>query len=389
MVLRFRQDVAILGRESQPNRNVEPLFGDDLLRRRDRFEDLVLSHGIGSQMRPSLVLGRPPTSLRYMVEPEAPVKPVNHFPKWLEGKYRPRGLSQEGMQFLHKLAPDSAFKNGGIDLLQVDGNWQSIEQRMAYLQRKYVALDLLRKGLVVEQGGRFWPRDLEHEARKTINVVSQGRERILRASEVSQQDFDDMLVWIATFREASIDQVRATMAARQDVTHAAIERALKDRHVELNEVRFGRESMPIGTVHLTTDGMKYIKGMEGGRSFLDCGFGTRKVGTGIGEYHEQAVSDGIGYYCHEVQEAGGIVTEIALDSTLRREYLGDRFVPDFRIKYEIEGDPGRWDVEVIGLSSDYRRSSTSAKTKSTGMRSFNPTGKKAGSGSMDVRVRPT
>lgn len=303
-------------------------------------------------------------------------------PAWLEGQFRPKGLSPLGRDFLSRLSPERAAATGGVSPL-LEGPWESLEQRMAYLTQKYLALELVRRGLVVEADGRFWPRVFAREAemeglRATIRRREQWDGKAPMTSE-------DALVWLAAYREAAWDQMRALHPQDKRGTDALVQALLDQGLAEERRVRMGQGSL--GTLRLSPRGFDAFKRLDGAQEFLRRGFGPRKTGRGIGELHEQAVGDGIGYFGHEVQTLGGRVTGITLDPGLRREYLGSEHYPDLRVEYEIEGLAAQWDIEVVGTHrTEYGHAILASKTAGSTMRAFNPMGRSGATRKRDVQV---
>lgn len=294
---------------------------------------------------------------------------VVRVPKWLDGAFRPRGLSVQGREFLERLDPARESAKAGVGLLDEEP-WSSLDQRMAYLRRKYLALDLVRRGLAVEADGRFWPQALAEEA---MRAHARGPALRRRHDEAGPLKLQDALAWAGAFREASWDHFRSLHPPYHRATDHLIQ-AMLDKHLLMaREVAFGKGQLH--TLRLTDRGMEFLRRMPEGEGLIARGFGPRKTGRGIGEYHEQAVGDGIGYFAHEVQAGGGRVTGFTLESALRREYAASSHRPDFRIEFETEFGRSSMDIEVAGVGRDYRGSTRLSKMAAVAVRGFDPRGR--------------
>lgn len=303
-------------------------------------------------------------------------------PRWLDGKYRPKNLSLEGRSFLERLDPERVVASGGVSPLPTTP-WLDLGDRMSYLQKKYMGLDLVRRGLAVESNGAFWPKALEREAELArIKALDLRRDR---GDQHPPMDPGEALIWLAAYREAAWDQMRALHPQQAEGVDALLQALIDQSLVEERRVRMGAGDL--GTLRLSQRGLAAFKSLPGAEEFLRRGFGPRKTGHGIGEYHEQAVGDAIGFFGQEVQALGGVVQGFTLDSGLRREYLGTSHYPDLRVEFEVEGK-GRahWDIEVVGTGRGYERRSVGAKLAGSTMRAFDPLGRAGAGRKRDVRV---
>ena len=303
-------------------------------------------------------------------------------PAWLEGKFRPRNLTAGGRDFLERLNPSVVAKEGPVGLLHQEP-WNSLRDRMDYLQRKYLALDMVRKGFAVEVDGCFWPYDLRFEAQK---VESASRVRRRNGQQEPPLSHQELMVWLGAFREASWDQVRSLHPPFQEGIDLLVETMIERGAAERRRVQFGQGTL--STVRLSDLGLCQLKSLQEGPDLLQRGFGHRPTGPGWGEFHEQAVGDGIGYFCHELQASQSEITGITLDAGLRREYLGAPHIPDFRVEFKNDLGSAHWDIEVIGIGRRYRNTGDQAgKTASVTVRGFDPMGRSAASRAKDVGVR--
>jgi len=391
MTLRFHQSVGLVGPDGRPvnpapEMRITPsrsLAKDqEEGRRGGLYRGIALAEGafiptlIGGGSRPAAE-----PSKMDLEESHARMR-ISALPKWLDGHYRPKGLTPMGREFLESLAPDLVVVSGGVTPLH-EKSWVSLEDRMSYLSRKYLALDLVRRGLAVEADGKFWPRALEREAQMAaIRALERRRDM---GDDGSPMGPDEALVWLAAYREAAWDQIRALHPQDAQKTDALMQALMDQGLAEERRVRLGQGSL--GTLRLTPRGFDAFKVMPGAEEFLRRGFGPRKTGRGIGELHEQAVGDGIGYFGHEVQSLGGVVTGITLDPGLRREYLGSKHYPDLRVEFEIEGHGAQWDIEVMGTHrNEYGHKSVASKTAGVTMRAFDPLNRSSAGRKRDVRV---
>ncbi len=391
MSLRFRQSVGLVGPDG---RAVQP--GPEMrisMPRAQALEEARANRGRKSRglylaeghMIPTFAGGGGHPEVKSTV-PEAREAQdrmrISPLPKWLDGRYRPKGLSPMGRDFLERMAPDRVEAVGGVSPLQAEA-WGDLDQRMAYLQRKYMGLDLVYRGVAVEADGQFWPKVLEREA-QLARIRALDRRRDIGEGGALMGP-DEAIVWLAAYREASWDQMRALHPQKAQETDALIQVLLDQGIVEERRVRMGQGSL--GTLRLSHRGFDAFKAMPGAEEFLRRGFGPRKTGRGIGELHEQAVGDGIGYFGHEVQNLGGEVTGITLDPGLRREYQGSNHLPDLRVEFEIEGHGAQWDIEVMGTHrNEYGHKSVASKTAGVTMRAFDPLGRSSAGRKRDVRV---
>lgn len=303
-------------------------------------------------------------------------------PKWLEGRFRPRNLTLEGQRFLERMDPYVVRRQGPVDIL-VPEPWASLRERMAYLQRKYLALDMVRKGFAVETDGRFWPWPERFAAR---DEESPARVRRCTTNCEPPMEMQEMVVWLGAFREASWDQLRALHPDNQAGIDRLVEYMVQIGAAERRRVEFGQGTL--STIRLTDRyGMNCLKAHPDGKDLIRRGFGNRGTGPGFGEYHEQAVGDAIGYFTHELQADKSEVTGITLDSALRREYLGSPKIPDLRVEFKNDFGHAHWDVEVVGIGRGYRNSKAQAdKLANVTVRGFDPAGRSAASRLKDVGV---
>lgn len=291
-------------------------------------------------------------------------------PKWLEGRFRPRNLSFEGQRILERMEPKIVLAEGPVHVLEQAEPWGSLQERMAYLQRKYLLLDMVRKGFAVETDGTFWPAELEREARLWSFRAPARR----RAPSFDEPPINvwDASAWVGLFRRASWDQLRALHPGYQLEVDGLLQLMLDQRILEEDRVPFGQGMLTM--LGLSTVGLKALKQQEDGRELISRGGGVRGVGPGFGEYHEQAIGDAIGYFTHEVQANEGEVIGITLEKRLRAEYLGAEHIPDLRIEYRTDVGYNHWDIEVLGLGRQYTSGGLVAMKagSSVSLRCFDP-----------------
>jgi hypothetical protein len=309
-------------------------------------------------------------------------------PSWLGGRFRPRNLSLDGQILLEHLDPAVVRKEGPILLLDGYDDWESLADRMTYLQEKYLLLDLVRKGHGVEADGRFWPAQLA----KIAELTDLSAPRRRRESQAPQPPItiQETIGWLGAFRRASWDQMRSLHPRHREGMDHLLQHLMDCKLVQEERVAFGLGTL--GTLSLTDRGVKELKSSPEGRDLVRRGFGTRGSGRGFGEFHEQGVGDAIGYCTQEVQVNGGEVLGITLEHGLRREYLGAEHIPDLRIEFKTDVGYYHWDVEVLGLGVDNRGYKSSAKIQaklgsSATVRGFDPMGRSVAGRDKDVRVK--
>ncbi len=380
MTLRFRQSLRpapVLGL-SAPERE-EARFAlrepdpEPVLRRRRAFAEEGGVALIG-------LAGTWPKAPRVTEEPSRKIREARA-PQWLEGKFRPRNLTLDGQRFLERMDPYVVRRKGPVDIL-VPEPWASLNDRMAYLQRKYLALDMVRKGFAVEVDGRFWPWQ---ERIAAMDEESPARVRRCTTNCEPPMEFREMIVWLGAFREASWDQLRALHPDNQAGIDRLVEYMVQHGSVERRRVEFGQGSL--STLRLTDYGMRCLKGHPEGKELLRRGFGNRGTGPGYGEYHEQAVGDAIGYFTHELQADQSEITGVSLDAALRREYLGSPHIPDLRVEFKNEFGQAHWDIEVVGVGTRYKyQAGRAGKLSAATVRGFDPAGRTANKRSKDIGV---
>jgi len=391
MSLRFHQSVGLVGPLGEPLRAPEPKPRvltarplspeEERERRGERTRGLYLGEGSSVPM----FLGRVTSAPAPAVVPDEGAREklrILSAPRWLDQRYRPRNLTPGGRSFLERLDPERVVASGGVSPLPTTP-WLDLGDRMGYLQKKYMGLDLVRRGLAVESNGAFWPKALEREAELArMKALDLRRDR---SDQHPPMDPDEALIWLAAYREAAWDQMRALHPQQADGVDALLQALIDQSLVEERRVRMGAGDL--GTLRLSQRGLAAFKSLPGAEDFLRRGFGPRKTGAGIGEYHEQAVGDAIGFFGQEVQILGGTVRGFTLDAGLRREYLGTSHYPDLRVEFEVEGQ-GRahWDIEVMGTGRGYARKSVGAKLTGSTMRAFDPLGRASAGRKRDVRV---
>lgn len=379
MSLRFIQSIQLDG----PHPDSSRARNMDRTQAQNRSEEFEIERPFGEAKAGSgIILGRPYEVAEAVIIPKDLGSRSRPFrtPDWLDGRFRPRNLTQEGLTFLKRMDPAVSSELGGVEILGINP-WSSLEERLEYLQRKYLALDMVRKGFAVETDGKFWPKVLQREADRAGMMAIQRRRELSLQAPIS---VEEAFVWMGAFREASWDQMRSLHPHLQDHMDALLQAMLDQKLIESRRVIFGEGTLE--TLRISENGMRIFRMIPEGKELLNRGFGPRKTGRGIGEYHEQAVGDGIGYFCHEIQVNDGTVTGIALDSMLRREYLGNPHSPDFRIEFETDLGKDQWDIEVMGVGCDYRGNKISKVKSSVSTRIFDPVGRKAASRMKDVGV---
>lgn len=295
----------------------------------------------------------------------AGVKPRT--PAWLGGKFRPRNLTPEGQALLERMEPDSVLRDGPVDPVPAK-DWGSLRERMAYLQRKYILLDMLRRGFACESGGRYWPFQLAAQARED---QANGHERRKggdrrdggrgpgRDRRKAEDDADAPLVlsveailgWMAVFREPTYDQLRALHPNRKGEVDRALQQMVKAGLIVEHSLPFGESDLTV--LRMTDAGIASFRAAhEDWKGLALRGIAPRQSGQSY-VYHEQAVGDALGYFMQEVQTLGGVVTGVLLEAGLRRLFNGHQHVPDLRVEFELDGASRHWDVEVIGLGHSH------------------------------------
>lgn len=285
--------------------------------------------------------------------------------EWLKGAYRPRNLTEIGALATEELRP------GGPGLITVgQDDWRDLEDRKAYLSRRYVGLDLLRKGLVVEVLGTYWNRE---DKRPKEKVQAEVMARLSGGEPHTTRE--DLMCWAACFRRMSLEHLYSLdpQGAKENLIRAM--EMVEQGVFEAREVQ-------IGEGHLTTLGMTRRGWKEFRKEFPEAeerGLGPREpLGRNL-ELHEQAVGDALGYFAHEIQAKGGEVVGVWLDRSLRRMHLGDDKVRDLRIEFVNRlGLRTLAEVEVVGVSNAYRMARAVAKSGGFGRRGFDVTGRLKG-----------
>lgn len=291
-------------------------------------------------------------------------------PTWCRNGYRPRYLTEQGARVLWALDPEregTAFPLG----MGPNPN-RSLEDRSAFLARRYTALDLLLRGQVFEAGGQYHHRRFQDDRdRLRENWLAS-----LEEGEPGGPSEESLLLWTGLLRRPSWEQLFAVDSCAKRVIADRIER-LRDQGLLVTEpVQLGRGE--IETWCLTRKGLYRLREMEP-RS-RDFGWGPRQPLPNNREYHEQVVGDAIAWAMAEVREMTGKDPEaIWLDRGLRRIQIGETTLPDLRVEYEIGAGIGRYEMEIEGLGRDYRSAHHQAKVGPLSTyRVFNPKGNTRG-----------
>lgn len=282
-------------------------------------------------------------------------KPKREFrsPRWLEGKYRPRALTAVGSAALEKLGPGGE----GLSVYPIE-ELASLAARRDYLARRYIGLDLLRQGLVVESLGTYFNAAARRSGGRGGGPISLGLLALSQLQESTDcMDERELLLWLGMGRAMTLDQIISL-----DPENARNNRKLLQEFENSGVLRRDHLSFPkgvIGCYLLEPKGWKWLQ-----KEYPDIGlrgFGPRRLGIGNRDHHETLITDALIFFIHETVAQGGTVLDISLERGLRRENTtragvpkGERY-PDFRIRYETErGLREFFDVEVIGIGSGYR-----------------------------------
>lgn len=264
-------------------------------------------------------------------------------PEWLRGSYRPKALTSAGAFALNQLSPAGDGLNP-FPRCRI----ANLEQRREYLAMRYVALDMLMRGLAFEVNGHFhhW-EDLDH--RSAIGNLAQME---MTPSNERMHELA-MLSWLAICRMMSLDQVilLEPQNARNNVDLLwALE--AKDLVTRFQVVHgLGRWD----AYTLTDRTWRWMHHQY--PELAKRGVGPRKLAGNNRDLHEALQVDALCWFIQDLTDAGGEVLDVWLDRALRREayHGGGGGYRDFRLcSRNAKGLETIQEVEVIGVGSTYR-----------------------------------
>lgn len=263
-------------------------------------------------------------------------------PQWLEGTYRPRALTEAGAHALELLAP-------GAEGLTPFPSRQlaSLEERRKYLAMRYVALDLLKLGLVVEANGHY--RHVDNKHFDSVGIFAKMK---LTRSDCRMHE-QDMIAMLAVGRMMSLDQI--ILAEPENARNNAEQLWEMEENglVERHQIVHGKGNWEAYALSDRT--WRQLHREHPDLSML--GIKSRRPSGNNRDLHESLQVDALAWFVHELVDAGGFVLKLSLDRALRQNAFqngGGRFL-DFRLHYQNDqGMEGIEDIEVIGIGSAYR-----------------------------------
>jgi hypothetical protein len=264
-------------------------------------------------------------------------------PKWLEGTYRPKALTEAGALALNLLGP------GAEGLSPVPSTQlSSLVERRRWLAMRYVALDLLQLGLVFEINGHYKHID-DLENRDTVGFWA--KMKLTRSN--SRMHEQDMLAMLAVGRMMSLDQIILAQPEHARNNAELLWAMESTGLVERHQVVHGKGKWE--AYGLTDKSWRWLH-----REYPDLsrlGIKSRRPTGKNRDYHESLQVDALGWFQQELVDAGGVVRKIYLDRALRQiaNQNGGGGYLDFRLYYRNAlGLEGLEEIEVIGLGSSYR-----------------------------------
>ena len=303
-------------------------------------------------------------------------KPRPKAPEWCRSFYRPRGLTDLGVQIMRDLDPRGAGK--AFPLGYGDPN-RTLQDRLDYLARRHTALDLVKKGRAFSVGGYY-----HHISRvgEGVKLLKDWWKEM--PSGGAPLDHEELLQWLAIYRRPSIEQILALAPGAMRETWEDLDRLTRDKCLEVQSVQLGLGT--IETVALTEKGWAHVRAKH--PEAKASGWGPRRPLPQNREFHEQVVGDAVTYALHELKGYEAEPFSVLLDPALRRLYLGAPFIPDLRLDYTSQmGVNAHYLMEVEGGGDDYRGHHHREKLSSGGeFRVFGTHGSaSAGGGGIFVR----
>ena len=292
--------------------------------------------------------------------------PRQKAPAWVGGRYHPKTLTVAGVLALEHMGPDGdGFKGFPAESLP------SIQAHRDMLAGRYVAWDLVARGLVKEIGGMYYHFSKNHipdprELRTRLNVPN---------SDFYLDPFEQMS-WLALSRLMTLDQF---IALDPENARNNIEVLLDLRDLKLVTscpVPLGRGSLEVW--HLTAKGWRLLRA-----EYIDMvsrGYGPRRRISRFedriittctqGRYalHSLLQVDALQWFTRDLTSQGHHVTEFLLERALMREAreAEENYFFDFQMAYEKStGARGCFVVEVIGTGHSYRTSKRKAFLRSS------------------------
>jgi hypothetical protein len=303
---------------------------------------------------PLRMWGRPYPVLTFPAEAEAQPRPPKRVsrravaelgpPSWLQGVYRPRALTPVGALALERLAP----MGGGLRGYPLKA-MESLSVRRDFLAMRYVALDLLRMGLVYELNGSYHHIDSLPER----DMLAWEAKYALPRS-TSRIHETDLLAWLAVTRSLSLDQFVSIDPENAFNNVELMFELVRQRLVDVTPISLGKGKWD--GYGLSASAWRWLRKEH--PELQAQGFGPRRAIGSNRDLHESLQADAIMWFAHAVQDAGGEVVDVALERALKREgenLRGEKFF-DVRLTHVNSlGLRGIQEIEVVGIGNHYRR----------------------------------
>ena len=293
-------------------------------------------------------------------------------PKWLEGRYRPRLLTEAGLAALEQAAP------GGPGIRPYPPKQvTSMKEMRDYLAQRYIAFDLLERGLVVESAGLYIHQDnLGYGKDRDINRTHKGWWNYLSNLTRSKSSVTelDLLKWLAIGRSMSIDQI---ISIDPDNAKNNIELLwILEKNKIVDRIRLFHGEGSWEAYSLSQKAWKNLT--KEYPNIKEAGYGPHHSIGNNRDFHESLQVDALNWFITEIELGGGKIESIQLEGALRRKAMKnfEHSFLDFKIYHTPRnGITIPLEVEVIGVGSTYRSKSRMANLHSMPtIRTFSPQG---------------
>lgn len=284
-------------------------------------------------------------------EPKAKPRP----PAWLEGTYRPRKLTEAGVHALNCLGPDG---NGLHRFLRQPLLSTAVHRDV--LAARYVALDMVQRGLAFEARGSYHHID---ELFRRDGCAFESTFSLCRSENVMASN--EILKWLAIARVMMLDQFIMVDPenARNNVNmllRLADEGLVRERTVVMGQgtvsmwqlTRKGWNLLSKGDADLKSRGFGPMRPLSWHEDtiFTSCSSGRYAV-------HQVWQMDAILWFKRDLEDRNLHLTDLWLAGALAAMGGNEKEgrILDFRMHWAAEdGRQGSFDVEVVGVGNSYR-----------------------------------
>lgn len=277
-------------------------------------------------------------------------------PSWLEGTYRPKSLTRAGLDALEKLGP------GGGGFLGIPHEEpETLADRRQMLAARYVAWDMVARGLAVESAGLY--RHVSNDKGLSSDFGLLERQLSLGITEDGMDPWH-LVAHLAMMRLATLDQILALDPSNAGNNLRTL-RELQGQVFATQRIPFGRGALEVWSLtrkawtllqshhpHLKDWGWGPFRRLKpyDPSILTSCTYGMRAL-------HPLLVGDAIAWFRHGMAMCGSRMTDVWHDRALAVEakQVGERAYMDLRLFYEHpSGVRGCMELEVIGIGGRYR-----------------------------------